>query len=182
MVHRRAIAKSRSISSETIWPAGSLKVEKANAVLTRSRMRDKKKSNERRSEEKLPINLNLDRKTPNYSGYIIIRVTPTHTSSKSDDLRKEVKNKLPGLAAFLNQHDRISMRRLIHSVTIDRLREMEEKARASEFAPINSLTNYWRLDCRTLDKRTQEVVEEMQKLPGVELAYMEEAVLDPVVN
>jgi len=145
-------------------------------------MRDKKKSNERRSEEKLPINLNLDRKTPNYSGYIIIRVTPTHTSSKSDDLRKEVKNKLPGLAAFLNQHDRISMRRLIHSVSIDRLREMEEKARASEFAPINSLTNYWRLDCRTLDKRTQEVVEEMQKLPGVELAYMEEAVLDPVVN
>lgn len=142
------------------------------------------KSNKRKKQasERHPINLGPGRKTHSYSGFIIVRLSAQTSLTGNDDLRKQVKDKLPGLAAFLDQHKRIITRRLIRSVAPKRLLELERKAIASQLPPFNSLTSYWRLDCRGLETPLEELVRTLQQMPEVELAYLEEAVLDPVVD
>ena len=120
--------------------------------------------------------------TPKYSGFIIVRLAEGSSLEKTDNLRKVAKSIFPGLASFLDRHKEIATRRLIRSVDPKELLEMEQKARFSEFAPLHSLTRYWRLDCRTLEYSVEETLRTLRNLSDVDLAYAEGIVTDPTVN
>lgn len=119
---------------------------------------------------------------PNYSGFIIVRLAEGGSLEKTDNLRKVAKSRLPGLSAFLDRHKEIATRRLIRSVEPEELLLMEKKASGSEFAPPHSLTQYWRLDCRTVEWSLEEILRRLRDQADVELAYAERIVNDPSVD
>ena len=120
--------------------------------------------------------------TQTYSGFIIVRLAEGGSLEKTDNLRKVAKSGFPGLASFLDRHKEIVTRRLIRSVDPKKMLEMEQKARFSKFAPLHSLTCYWRLDCRMLEYSLEEILRTLRNRSDVELAYAERIVLDPTVN
>ena len=85
------------------------------------------------------------------------------------------------MTRFLERHPEMNTRRLIRGVATTKLLEMENKAKASKFPPLHSLTTYWRLDYRGLDMSPEELLRIVQQLPEVEHAYLEQGVSDPVV-
>jgi len=145
-------------------------------------MKYKKDPRFKRTDQKQPINLNPARTSTNLSGFIIVRLPARLPLTERDDLRKHAKDRLPGLAAFLSRQPGIATRRLIRSVNPKRLLEMERKAAASEFPPYHSLTSYWRFDYRAAETSATELLATLQRLAEIDLAYLEHAVLDPVVN
>jgi len=140
-------------------------------------MNNETKPDQKKSGKKLPINLFSDRKIQGSSGFIIVRLA-ANVPNPGEDLRK-----FPNFAAILNQHEGIVNRRLIRSVKPERLLEMEKKAAKSEFPPLHSLTSYWRIDCRKLEtKGTLELLKKVQQLPEVDHAYLEQMVIEPLVD
>lgn len=59
------------------------------------------------------------------------------------------------------------------------IRELEKKAAKTAFAPLHSLTSYWRLDLRKHPALVEEVVADLNRLAEVDLAYRELAAFDP---
>lgn len=125
-----------------------------------------------------PINLCPPEHTPDLSGFIIVRLF-AHVFERVQDLRKANKKLLPGITGFLERHREINTRRLISSVSPQRLLKMEKEAHASKFPPLHSLSTYWRLDYRGLDIHPHELLKKLQQLPEVDYAYLEKAVYDP---
>ncbi len=122
-------------------------------------------------------------KGPDYSGFIIVRLAPGAADGDATELRKLAREeKLGGLESLLEQNDQIATSRVVRSLPPDEVLRLEREALASEFPPLNSLTGYWRLDCRASLKDIERLAEELNKLPEVELAYREMAVSDPVVD
>jgi hypothetical protein len=62
------------------------------------------------------------------------------------------------------------------------LREMEKQAATTAFRPLHSLTAYWRVDLRDRPDLTGEVVERLNRLAEVDLAYRELSANDPQLN
>lgn len=140
-------------------------------------MNNENQPDKKKSGKKLPINLLTEGKKPRPSGFIIVRLA-AHVPDPGEDL-----SKLPNFAAILEQHNEIVIRRLIRSIGPERLREMEKRASTSEFPPLHSLTSYWRIDCRKLEtKEIEALLEKLQQLPEVDHAYLEQSVLEPVVD
>ncbi len=101
---------------------------------------------------------------------------------RGDDLRELAREHgLKGLIFFFEKHGKVTARRLVRSLSTEGLRELEERASKTRSPPIHSLTSYWRLDCRGLPE-TKEIVDNLNKLPEVDLAYLEMSVSDPSVN
>lgn len=120
---------------------------------------------------------------PDYSGFVIVRLVPGAGGGEAGDLRKLAKeHQLGGLASLLDEHDGIETTRVVRSVPPDELLKLEREAHGSELPPLNSLTSYWRLDCRGQLSGIDRLVDELNELPEVEIAYRELAVSDPVVN
>jgi hypothetical protein len=117
---------------------------------------------------------------PQYSGFIIIRLSPTVPLIKGDDLRQHYEE-VPGVAKVLLDN-RIPTRRVVRSVSPEKLLKMEKRASVSSFPPLHSLTSYWRLDCRNRETAIEKLLKHLQDLPEVELAYHEKAALDPSVT
>lgn len=59
------------------------------------------------------------------------------------------------------------------------IRALEDKARITSFPPLHSLTAYWRVDLRRHPDRIEEVVERLNHLAVVDLAYREITAVDP---
>jgi hypothetical protein len=59
------------------------------------------------------------------------------------------------------------------------IKAMERTAASTPFAPLHSLTDYWRLDLRDHPDLTERVVEQLNSLAEVDLAYRELAATDP---
>src|SRR5829696_1784867 len=115
-------------------------------------------------------------KKPNYTGFIIIRLS-ADVSSSEKDLRR-----VRGLVGFLARHPEIVAQRLISSISPEKLLEIEQKALGSKFPPLHSLTRYWRLDCRAVETPLKELLEKLQQLSEVDLAYPERAFSEPSVD
>ncbi|HEY4563080.1 MAG TPA: S8 family serine peptidase, partial [Thermoanaerobaculia bacterium] len=63
--------------------------------------------------------------------------------------------------------------------TIEAIRELEAKARVSSFPPLHSLAAYWRVDLRPYPDKVKDVVERLNQLATVDLAYREIVAVDP---
>jgi hypothetical protein len=88
---------------------------------------------------------------------------------------------LEGIAAVLEKLGNPKSERLIRAVPMEKVLEMERRAAQTEFPPLNSLAQYWRIDLRHLDRdemeravmqirqaREVEMVEEdVQPMPAV---------------
>ncbi len=59
------------------------------------------------------------------------------------------------------------------------IRELERRAALTSFKPLHSLTGYWRVDVRRYPDRIDEVVERINRLSEVDLAYAELVANDP---
>ncbi len=119
--------------------------------------------------------------TLQFSGFIIISLLDP-IISKSDDLRElSKKYNKKGLAYFLDEHKTIETRRLIHSLSPDKLLELEKRALKNHFKSFHSLTSYWRLDCRTISD-VDKIVQLLQHMSEIDFAYPELVVSEPSVD
>ena len=117
------------------------------------------------------------------SGFVIVRLSRELGVDQSKELRAYAgKAKLVGLTELLNELGKPPTRRLITSVAPGKLLEMEREAARTPWRPFNSLTQYWRVDLRDRPEPIEELAKRFQRLAGVELAYAEMIVSDPVVN
>jgi serine protease len=129
-------------------------------------------------DETLRFNQELDVKP--FSGFIIIRLSDKYSYFDSDNLEDLAKqNQLMRLLSILDTSKPQNIRRNVKSVSLKKLRELEENARRSEFPPLHSLSAYWRLDYRNYDGDLDELVKKFQELQEVDLAYKEMSVSDP---
>lgn len=120
------------------------------------------------------------------SGFIVIRLDGKALSRETDDAKTlaEMIDRLDlsDLAKLMDEYDLGPGERLVRDVSPERLREMEERARQSEFPPLRSLLSYWRLDMRGQTERMGEVLKRLGETPGVVAAYQQAEFTDPAVN
>lgn len=93
------------------------------------------------------------------------------------DLSKKVP--LPGLASVLNAFDLGTSRRVVKSISPKELLKLEARAAQTDLPPLHSLTSYWRIDVREQPERVQAILERLNALREVDLAYRELATSDP---
>jgi subtilisin family serine protease len=118
-----------------------------------------------------------------FSGFIIIRLSEKHSFFDSDKLQELAeKHQLTRLLSILETHKPQNIRSSVKSVSVEKLRELEENAERSEFPPLHSLSSYWRLDYRNYDGNLDELVERFQELHEVDLAYKEMSASDPTID
>ena len=130
-----------------------------------------------------PTHLDEPERPDQYSGFIVIRLADNITGGDTDDLLAVAKKqKLPGLAAVLNEYDLSTTRRVVHSQKTAKLLEMERRAMQTHLPPLHSLSSYWRIDVREQAERMDDILKRLNGLYEIEYAYREFAVTDPLVN
>lgn len=126
---------------------------------------------------------NRDEKVKPYSGFIILRLTGKYSYFESDKLEELAKkNDLRRLLSMLENYKPQNIRRVVRSVPLKKLRELERNAQQSEFPPLRSLSDYWRLDFRNYEGNLDDLAKRFEELQEVDLAYQEMSVSDPVIN
>lgn len=65
------------------------------------------------------------------------------------------------------------------TLTLEAIKALEQKAATSAFSPLHSLISYWRVDLRPYPDLVEEVVEKLNGLAEVDLAYRELTAADP---
>ena len=119
----------------------------------------------------------------NHSGFLIIRLSSQVAVGDARNLMELAKKrKLQGLSQILDQFDLSSSRPLIRSLPADEILELERQASKTALPPLRSLTSYWRVDVRHRPEEMKELVERLNRLVEVDLAYPELPVHEPAVN
>lgn len=117
------------------------------------------------------------------SGFIIIRLSDEYSYTEGDNLLEISKRyELMKLYELLEQSKPKHVRRQISSASVSQLAELEKSAYNSDFPPLRSLSNYWRLDYRDYDGELERLAVLFQKVFEVDHAYVEQSVSEPVVN
>lgn len=120
------------------------------------------------------------------TGFIVIRLGEAGDLRDVDwiDTLAELveKAQLSALAEILQAFDLGMGHRLITSTKPEALRELEDRAKQSEFPPIRSLLSYWIVDARKQADRIDEIVKRLRATPGVADAYAHSSGAEPVVN
>ena len=109
---------------------------------------------------------------------LVARDKPTESLEQHADVFD-----LKGLSRLLQEAGSPATHRLVRSVPVDRLLEMEREASQTKYPPLHSLTQYWRLDVR--DRSRQEIaglVHRLSRLPEVDGAWVEPLSTLPVVT
>ncbi len=135
------------------------------------------------AEEDVPLDVHGGELGDGLSGFLIVRLSREVGFTDHRELRGLAEEmKLDALAELLDELGRPPTRRLVTSVEPRELLRMEEEVSTSRWRPLNSLTHYWRIDMRRLPQGLDELARRFTRLPGVETAYAEMVVSDPVVN
>ena len=122
-----------------------------------------------------------DNLVPNFSGFLIIRLLPGVISKIAESLDAVARDfKLDRLSDLLKRYN-LPSRRLITSVSVEQLLELEERAQESGFALRISLASYWRLDARTVpETERQNILNQFLELQNeVDFAYLEKSASAP---
>ncbi len=130
-----------------------------------------------------PLDVDREQLGEGYSGFVIVRLSRELPIVKGEDLRAVAdKLKLSALGELLDIFAKPPTRRLITSVEPERLLAMEKEVSHTPWRPLNSLTQYWRIDLRSRHEPISEIARRFAHLHGVETAYAEQVLSDPVVN
>lgn len=120
------------------------------------------------------------------TGFIICRLKNLpriESLSKIKSLKSLAKQaKFDRLLKVMEEYGIEETRPLISAVSQKRLLEMEQKASRTEFAPLHSLTSYWKLNARKLEESTKSLLKALNSLPEIDTAYAQMAGSDPLVD
>lgn len=120
------------------------------------------------------------------TGFVILRLRPTPRGEvpvERERLGEFAKRAgLDHLVRVIDQFDLEAGQPLVRSVPPKRLLELEARAARSTLPPLRSLTAYWRLDMRGRTDRVEGVLKALNATPGVDRAYAEVPMGDPLVN
>ena len=117
------------------------------------------------------------------TGFIIVEL-PARLDAffETDDLRELARAAgASDLAQVLEDHPEYPAERVVTSVPVKRIKELERRAEERGFKRARSLTWYWRIDARKPDRR-QEMLERLTRIDSVARAYLEMAGSDPLVD
>ena len=113
-----------------------------------------------------------------FSGTVIVRLTPEASPINGNieninNLLSHAKIfKLTALEQFIESFDSPKSSRLIQSVSVERVLAMEREAVKTEFPPLHSLIQYWRIDLRGRSRKNiATILEELNSLNEVEVAW-----------
>lgn len=130
-----------------------------------------------------PLDVDREQLGDGLSGFVIVRLSRELQPGKSKDLRAVAERlKLVALGQLLDELGKPASGRLVTSVDPSKLLAMEKEVASSPWRPLNSLTQYWRVDLRSRLEPLTEWARRFASLDGVETAYAEHVVSDPVVN
>ena len=146
----------------------------------------KNESKKRRTPKlpRSPINRRETQSVLDYSGFLTIRLRPGVVSNDARSLDEVAERfALREIATLLNKYN-LPSQRLVTSLSVEQLLELEGRTPHSEFEPLPSMTSYWRLDARQLRKPLEEVLLEFRALPRneVDFAYLEKSATEPAIN
>jgi hypothetical protein len=120
------------------------------------------------------------------TGFVVLRLDARHAGRAAGDaasLREVARRaELGHLTALLDRFDVTDGTRLVRAIPPSRLLELEARAANSALPPLRSLTAYWLLDMRNRPERIEELVKALLATPGVDAAYPQVPMGDPVVN
>jgi len=109
------------------------------------------------------------------NGHIIIRLTEKQTHDSNDLGELAQTEEFESLRSFLAKNAHLSAERVIRHVAPDVIREREGIAGATSFAPIETLTAYWRIDVR--QEASAEIFRrELHNMPEISVAYHESSI------
>ena len=118
-----------------------------------------------------------------YSGFVIVRLHSRLQASEAKDLRQLCEEMgLRGLSLVLERIGDVTTRRVISSLSVAELLELEKEAAHSELPPLHSLTSYWRIDVRGTAVDVDGLVRTLNDLSEIDLAYRELEATDPIVS
>ncbi|MCP3964046.1 MAG: S8 family serine peptidase [bacterium] len=133
-----------------------------------------------------------------YSGDIIVRLEPEYALEDFADLAELAEEEdLPGLTAVLSEYEIESSPRVVpHShqpetaatpnqdyvIRQRSVLEMEAEAENTDLPPLRHLAAYWRVDVRHQPDKAKEILERLNALYEVDLAYRELVATDPNVS
>lgn len=94
----------------------------------------------------------------NLTGFVTVRLRKDGLDPpKAEPLEQHAKRKgFEGIAAVLEKLGNPKSERLIRAVPMEKVLEMERRAAQTEFPPLHSLAQYWRIDLRHLDRGEME--------------------------
>ena len=128
-------------------------------------------------------NVNHAEKVKPFSGFVIVRLSDQFSYLEGDNLKEFAKkHQMDKVSGLLEKYPPKSIRRSIKSISVSKLKDLETNAQKSDFPPLNSLTNYWRLDYRNYDGNLDELIRTFQEAHEIETAYKEMSVTDPAIN
>ena len=131
-----------------------------------------------------PINRRETQTVSDYSGFLTIRLRPGVVSNNARSLDEVAERfALREIATLLKKYN-LPSQRLVTSLSVEQLLELEGRTPQSEFEPLHSMTSYWRLDARQLRKPLDEVLLEFRALhrDEVDFVYLEKSASEPAVN
>jgi subtilisin family serine protease len=130
-----------------------------------------------------PLDVDAEQLGDGYSGFVIVRMSRDFSAGDHRDLRElAVDRGADALVELIDELGRPPSTRLITSLSPDEILRLEEEAAGTPWRPLNSLTQYWRVDLRQSHEPLDEVARRFARVREVELAYPESVVTDPVVN
>ncbi len=110
-------------------------------------------------------------------GYIIIELARKLTDDSADLRKVATSEGFRGLKTLLAENPGLKAERVIRSTAPRVIRDRERIAGLSGFAPLETLTAFWRIDVRHVED-SEALRNRLQHLPEISLAYHETAVLE----
>ncbi len=130
-----------------------------------------------------PINVGRPQGPEQYTGFIIVRLSPQLPAVECGDLMDLARKlHLQALSALLDHFDLSSSRRVIKSLSPEKILRLEREAAQSELPPLHSLTSYWRIDVRHRPGNVDEILKRLNELVEIDWSYPELLGSDPAVN
>jgi hypothetical protein len=117
------------------------------------------------------------------TGFVVVRLMPALAAVTGESLSHAAEvEKLEALAAVLTDFGSPPSQRLVQSVSVEKILELEEKAAGSRLPPLFSLASFWRVDFRRQASRMEDFLGRLRDIAEVAEAYPDSAVGAPAVT
>ncbi|HTS91489.1 MAG TPA: S8 family serine peptidase [Stellaceae bacterium] len=122
-------------------------------------------------------------RSPRYGGIVIVRLDPMLSAIEGKSLAQAADiAKISPLSRVLADFGTPPSERLIQSVPVKRILELEEAAARTRLPPLFSLATFWRIDMREQIARVPEFLDRLRDVPAVLDAYPDSGASAPAVN
>ena len=118
-----------------------------------------------------------------FTGCVICRLRSEFRTMRAEDLLQgSGRAAAARLAGLLDELGVKSVPRLVKSIDLDTLFELERSAVGKPLAPQNSLADYWAIDVAHRDEDLRDIVAAVKAMPEVADAYLDVQIVPATVN